>query len=121
MSINFKRNKELILKEMQSGGVRDGISWAQIMLKYGNRMTTDEDQREWLKFIMNPTGDVDYPDIEFMDVDLEENIKIEKFQEMSIEDKDDEKSGQSNVILQNDHHLNGLTSYIRVTPLADLD
>ena len=85
-------------------------SWAKIMLEHTAFLKTEEDQKSFWNFILNPNDDRKYKAPTFMTYKSEE-VVIPKFQTIQV--KDDEKFEE--ITLKNEESRNGLTSYINVT------
>ena len=120
MSSHFEKVKSKLLKDIESGKVHNQISWANIILKHAAHIRTIEDQKSFWNFLMNPNDNYNYTEPKFEMVDLPEKVLIHKFEKMTVKDEEDEKTGVMDITLENTHHLNGLTSYIQVTPLSDM-
>ena len=115
MSDNFLRVKRDILKDMKDISYHTQESWAEIMLKHSQFLTTVEDQQSFWNFILNPSDERDYVSPKFYTYDPNDVI-IQKFQKLSIAVEDDEKDSIE-ITLKNEEVRNGLTSYITVTPV----
>mgnify|MGYP001036840755 FL=1 len=109
MSKNFLRVKRDILKDMADIAHHTQESWAEIMLKHSQFLTTVEDQQSFWNFILNPSDERDYKSPEFYTYDPME-VNIPEFQKLCIKGDDDEKMEE--VTLKNVEVRNGLTSYI---------
>jgi len=59
MSKNFERVKRNIIEEMKSIRSHDGESWARIMLTNSSRLTSEEDQKDFFRWILDPTDERD--------------------------------------------------------------
>ena len=109
MSKNFLRVKRDLLQEMADIPHHTQESWAEIMLKYSQFLTTEQDQQSFWNFILNPADDRDYKAPEFYKYDPL-NVEIPEFQKMSIKSEEDEKMEE--LTLVNEEVRNGLTCYI---------
>mgnify|MGYP003707644469 FL=1 len=114
MSENFLRVKRDILADMAGISHHTQESWAKIMLEHTAFLKTEEDQKSFWNFILNPNDDRKYNAPTFIAYNSEE-VVIPEFQTIQIKDKDDEKFEE--ITLKNEEYRNGLTSYIKVTPV----
>ena len=112
MSENFLRVKKDILADMAGISHHPQESWAKIMLEHTAFLKTEEDQKSFWNFILNPNDDRKYEAPTFMAYKSEE-VVIPEFQTIQIKDTDDEKMEE--ITLKNEEYRNGLTSYINVT------
>ena len=111
MSKNFERVKRKMMADMADTSNHTQMGWAHIMLKAAERCRTDEDQKAFFSYIVNPNDEVDVPEPVFMEVDTTEPVMIDTFQSMSV--VDDEK--MATVEFENVVHTNGGTTYIAST------
>ena len=78
MSKNFLRVKRDILRDMKEGH-HTQESWAKIMLEHTPYLKTDEDQKAFWNFILNPSDDREYKSPQFCKYDCED-VVVPKFQ-----------------------------------------
>ena len=109
MSKNFLRVKRDILKEMADIPHHTQESWAEIMLKHSQFLKTDQDQKSFWNFILNPADDRDYKAPEFYSYDPLK-VEIPEFQKLCVMGDEDEKMEE--ITLVNEQFRNGLTCYI---------
>ena len=114
MTENFLRVKRDILADMAGISHHTQESWAKIMLEHTAFLKTEEDQKSFWNFILNPKDDRKYTAPTFLTYNSEE-VVIPEFQTIQIKDTDDEKMEE--ITLKNEEYRNGLTSYIKVTPV----
>ena len=117
MSENFLRVKRDILRDMREISHHTQESWATIMLEHTQYLTTDDDQKSFWNFILNPTDERDYVPLQFTTYDSE-NVVIEPFQKLTITDVGDEKMEDVEITLENKVHRDGMTSFIEVKPVV---
>jgi hypothetical protein len=109
----FERVKRNILKDMNGSITHTAASWANIMLTNNARLTDVEEQKKFWAWIQNPEDD-ERPDpicetfAKHTLVDIPKIITVQT-------DVDDEKSS---VTLKQECFVNGLTTYIKVTPVS---
>ena len=85
-------------------------SWTQIMLGHSQFLKTEEDQKSFWNFILNPADDRDYKPPEFYNYDATK-VEIPEFQKLCVKgDENDEKIEE--ITLVNEQVRNGLTCYI---------
>ena len=77
MSSNFERVKRDILKEMHCAPYHTASSWADIMLRNTAYLTTEDDQKEFWKWSLNPSDLRDQPEMKFVSYNPE-NIEVGK-------------------------------------------
>ena len=116
MSANFRRVKNKMIREMKETPVHTQQSWADIMLRAAQRCTSDADQKDFFKFILNPNDTWDVPEPTFMEISTVGDIIIPKFQSMTIKDEGDEKNSSVEVEFTNTIRTNGGTTFISVMP-----
>ena len=107
MSSYFEKVKARMIAELNSSGAQTPDSWADIMLRYSCRMTTDEDQESFLTWIMNPHDSLDIPVPKFETIKPVEHVKVPLVQTIGS-DVFDVKTKR-----------NGFTEYIIVNPRTD--
>jgi len=110
MSTNFQKVKRKLLEDMKNTSQHTQKSWCDIMLRAANRCTTDDDQKDFFRFILNPNDSWDVTEPVFETIDPSKDVLIQKFQSMQL--KEEEK--QSDIQLENVVHTNGGTTYINV-------
>ena len=93
------------------------ISWAQIMLRAAKRCETDEDQKDFLRFVLNPEETWDVPEPVFKPINSEADVLIQKMQTLTVKDTEEEKQSEVNIKLENTIHTNGGTTYIVAKPI----
>ena len=116
MSKNFERVKRKLIKELSDPANQTQAGWCDIMLKAAQRCRTDDDQKDFFRFVLNPSDEFDIPEPTFMKVDTDQKILIEPLQRIKI--SDDEKDGKDDVILKNVATTNGGTTFIQQTVLS---
>ena len=62
MSTNFLKVKRKMLQEIAETPMHTGKSWADIMLRAAGRCRSDEDQKNFMRFILNPDDSFDIPE-----------------------------------------------------------
>ena len=112
MSENFLRTKRDMLKDIADISHHTQESWAEIMLRHSQFLKTEEDQKSFWNFILNPTDERGYVSPAFFKYDPEK-VVIPQFQKLSIPSENEEKCAE--ITLKNTETRNGLISYIRVT------
>ena len=112
MSDNFLKVKRKLIQDMQSAQSHTQASWADIMLKAAERCKSDEDQKDFFRFILNPNDSWDVPEPTFKNI-TDEDILIQRIERLTIHDPEEEKD--SEITLHNNIHTNGKTTYISVT------
>ena len=117
MSTNFLKVKRKMLQEIAETPMHTGKSWADIMLRAAGRCRSDEDQKDFMRFILNPDDSFDIPEPTFMDCDTTADVLIQKVQSMKIIDTEEEKECEVEIELQNEIVTNGGTTFIKVTPV----
>ena len=92
MSENFLRVKRDILRDMKETPQHTQESWANIMLRNTQYLTTVEDQNSFWNFILNPADERDYVAPEFISYNSED-VAIKQFQKLKLHvtDESDEK------------------------------
>ena len=83
MSDNFLRVKRDILKDMKDISYHTQESWAEIMLKHSQFLTTVEDQQSFWNFILNPSDERDYVSPNFYTYDPND-VAIKEFQKLTV-------------------------------------
>ena len=114
MSDNFQKVKRKLMKSMQGTSRHTPQSWADIMLQAAERCVTEEDQKAFYKFILNPDDMWDVEDPTFIDVNTSEPIVLNTMERMSIRSEDDEKNEE--IIMRNKIKVNGGITYISSIP-----
>ena len=114
MSENFLRVKRDILLDMKETPQHTQESWANIMLKHTQYLTTVEDQNSFWNFILNPADERDYVAPAFNSYNSED-VAIKQFQKLKINvtDESDEKQEEVEITLKNTTHREGMTVYIQ--------
>jgi len=115
MSENFLRTKRDMLKDIADISHHTQESWAEIMLRHSQFLKTEEDQKSFWNFILNPTDERGYVAPEFYKYHPE-NVVVQQFQQLTIPDEGDEKNQE--ITIKNTETRNGLTSYISVTQVV---
>ena len=107
MSENFLRVKRDILLDMKEISFHTQESWANIMLKHTQYLTTEEDQISFWNFILNPSDERGFVPPKYEPYDPMD-VTIQKLQTFRVDD--DEKTEE--ITLQNKQHREGMTMYI---------
>ena len=116
MSANFEKVKRKMIADMENTTQHTQASWADILLKAARRCHTDEDQKDFYRFVLNPNESWDVPEPTFHTIDSESDVLIQKTQTMTITDHEEEKQSDVDIKLENTIHTNGGTTYITVKP-----
>ena len=111
MSKNFERVKRKLMKELSDPANLTQAGWCDIMLKAAQRCTTDDDQKDFFRFVLNPNDSFDIQDPTFMTVDTDQKVLIEPFQTINLDDEKKEECVMKNTI-----HTNGGTTFIQTRP-----
>ena len=111
MSKNFERVKADILRDMKSTPYHTQDSWSSIILQNIQYLETEEDQKSFWDFMLNPAEARDIKASTFEKYDPEE-VVVPKMATMVIHDKDDEKEGEIEVKMTNKIVRNGMVQYI---------
>ena len=111
MSKNFERVKADILRDMKSTPYHTQDSWSSIILQNIQYLETEEDQKSFWDFMLNPAEARDIKASTFEKYDPEE-VVVPKIATMVIHDKDDEKEGEIEVKITNKTVRNGMVQYI---------
>ena len=117
MSKNFLQFKKDVLKDIASVQSHTPESWADIMLKNIRYLDTIEDQKDFWRWILNPAEERGAPEIKFRDIEPVENVLINKFEKLTISSEEDEKQMDVDITMENVVVTNGLTTYIKTTPV----
>ena len=117
MSTNFEKVKRKMIDEMKNTTQHTQASWADIMLRAARRCQTDEDQKDFLRFVLNPNDTWDVPEPVFQPIDSEGDVIIQKMQSMTVKDNEEEKQSEVDIKLENTIHTNGGTTYIIAKPV----
>ena len=113
MSKNFLRVKRKLVEEMEGTANHTQESWAQIMLRAAERCITDEDQKDFYRFVLNPSDAWDVTEPTFVSVVPTPNVLIKSFDTINVSSDEDEK--ECTVTLKNNVHTEGKIAYIHVT------
>ncbi len=116
MSQNFLKVKRKLIADMENTPFHTQKSWCDIMLKAANRCTSDEDQKEFFRFILNPNDSWDVQEPTFMEVTPGKDIILNSTDTITVVEEEDEKQSTETLTVKNSIHTNGNTTYITVTP-----
>ena len=114
MSANFLKVKRKMVEDMKAISHHDQQSWADIMLRAAKRCTSDADQKDFFRYIINPNDSWDVPEPTFMEIDSSADVLIPKMQRMTLQ-HEEEKS--MDVELKQEVDTKGNTTFIKVTPI----
>ena len=117
MSQNFQKVKRKLQADMANTPFHTQKSWCDIMLKAASRCNSDEDQKDFFRYILNPNDSWDITEPTFMNVNPEADIlikSVETIPQVQADNDNDEK--QSEQTVKNSVRTNGNTTYITVTP-----
>ena len=116
MSRNFERVKKKLILDMEDASSHSQEGWANIMLKAARRCTSEEDQKDFFRYILNPDDSFDIPEPVFMEIDTNpKETLIESFYTLKVQDEEKERD----VEMRNTVYTNGNTTYITTTPRAE--
>ena len=115
MSQNFNKVRRKMIKDIQDCAQHSQTNWADIMLRAARRCKTDEDQKDFFKFVLNPADSWDVTEPTFMNIEPHTEVLINTVQSMSISETDDEKD--NDIVMHNDVSTVGGTTYITVKPV----
>ena len=76
MSRNVQRVIRDIENDMRNLPYVSADAWAEILLKHSRYCETEEDQQDFWKYILNPTGCREFKDPEFYTVPATDNVDI---------------------------------------------
>lgn len=117
MSQNFLKVKRKLIADMKNTPFHTQKSWCDIMLKAASRCNSDQDQKDFFRFILNPDDSWDIAEPTFMTVDSEAEILIKSVETLPLVNTDDENDEkQTEYTVENTIRTNGNTTYITVTP-----
>ena len=117
MSQNFRKVKRKMIQDIKDCAQHSQQNWADIMLRAARRCKTDEDQKEFFKFVLNPADSWDVQEPTFMNLVPSEEVNINTVQSMFISETDDEKESHTKIVMHNDVTTVGGTTYITVKPV----
>ena len=111
----FEKVKRNILEDMERTGYHTPESWANILLTNTCRLTDDEEQKKFWRWLMNPE-DEDRPEMEFESVDPARVINIPEHTMLRTSIMEDEKEEpQEDIDYCQITTQQGGTCYIRAT------
>ena len=117
--MTFDRIKRDMLEDLKSA--RDGMNWAQTMLKAAARCKTEEDELKFWNFVCNPAEVEEIPSVKLSQVSHPKEDDIPEREILKVKEKieDDEKEGdvEHELEFKNTVHRNGTISHILVEPL----
>jgi len=111
MSKNFERVKADILRDMASTPYHTQDSWSSIILQNIQYLQTEEDQKSFWEFMLNP-AEARHIKKSTYDTYDPEKIVVPEMVKMKINDVGDEKEGDIEVVMTNKCVRNGMTQYI---------
>ena len=117
MSANFLKVKRKMIADMAGTPQHNQQSWADIMLRAARRCHTDEDQKDFFRFVLNPNDSWDVQEPVFQSIDSESDVLLHTIQTMTVQDPEEEKHADIDIKLENTIHTNGGTTYIMVKPV----
>ena len=117
MSANFLKVRRKMQQEIKECPAHTQKSWADIMLRAAHRCRSDEDQKDFMRYILNPNDSWDVPEPTFMTIDTQPDVILRTVQSMTIKESEEEKECEIEVELQNEITTNGGTTFIKVTPI----
>ena len=114
--MSFDRVKKDMLEDLKTA--RDGMNWAQTMLKAASRCKTTEHEQQFWDFICNPANVEQVPSVKLGDVSHPKQDDIPESNIFKIKEniQDDEKEGHE-IEYKNTVYKNGCISHILVEPL----
>ena len=117
-SQHFEKVKRKFIQELKETQNHSQMSWCHTMLRAAERCQSDDDQKDFFRFILNPDDSFDVQDPVFMEIDSTKDVLIDGVQQISVKECDDEKERDTVVCMANEVHTNGKTTYIKSSPIT---
>lgn len=105
-----------MIKEMGATQQHTPESWCDIMHRAASRCITDDDQHDFIRYMLNPDESWDIPDPTFLKVDPNQDVLINEIERMTITE-DDEKQSEKIIMHRNQVKTVGGKTYIVSTPI----